>query len=50
MNDQFQHTAVLMRDLLQQQAAVATANHNYEQSLLGFWNAKGAFEKALGEE
>jgi outer membrane protein TolC len=50
VGDQFKHSAVLMRDLLQQEAAVANANHNYEQSLLAFWNAKAAFEKALGEE
>jgi outer membrane protein len=50
VSDQFKHSAVLMRDLLQQEAAVANANHNYEQSLLAFWNAKAAFEKALGEE
>ena len=39
-----------MRDVLQQQAAVANADHEYEQSLLAFWNAKADFEKALGEE
>ncbi len=50
VSDQFKHSAVLMRDLLQQQAAVANADHEYEQSLLSFWNAKAAFEKALGEE
>ncbi len=50
INDQFKQSAVLMRDLLQQQAAVANAEHDYEQSLLSFWNAKAAFEKALGEE
>jgi len=50
VSDQFKHSAVLMRDLLQQEAAVANADHNYEQSLLAFWNAKAAFEKALGEE
>jgi outer membrane protein len=50
ISDQFKHSAVLMRDLLQQQAAVANAEHEYEQSLLSFWNAKAAFEKALGEE
>jgi outer membrane protein TolC len=49
-NNQFKHSAVLMRDLLQQEAAVANADHDYEQSLLAFWNAKAAFEKALGEE
>ena len=50
INDQFKHSAVLMRDVLQQEASVANAEHDYEQSLLGFWNAKAAFEKALGEE
>jgi outer membrane protein len=50
VNDQFKHSAVLMRDVLQQQGSVANAEHDYEQSLLGFWNAKAAFEKALGEE
>jgi outer membrane protein len=50
VSDQFKHSAVLMRDLLQQEASVANADHDYEQSLLAFWNAKAAFEKALGEE
>jgi outer membrane protein len=50
INNQFKHAAVLMRDVLQQQASVANAEHDYEQSLLSFWNAKAAFEKALGEE
>ena len=50
VHNQFQHSAVLMRDLLQQEASVANADHDYEQSLLAFWNAKAAFEKALGEE
>lgn len=50
VSDAFKHSAVLMRDLLQQEAAVANADHEYEQSLLSFWNAKAAFEKALGEE
>src|ERR1700678_2943257 len=50
VSDQFKHSAVLLRDLLQQQASAANADHEYEQSLLSFWNAKAAFEKALGEE
>jgi outer membrane protein len=50
INDQFKLSAVLLRDVLQQQASVANAEHDYEQSLLSFWNAKAAFEKALGEE
>ena len=50
VSDQFKHSAVLLRDVLAQQGAVASADHDYEQSLLSFWNAKAAFEKALGEE
>ncbi len=50
VSNQFRQSAVLLRDLLQQQAAVANADSNYEQSLLSFWNAKAEFEKALGEE
>jgi outer membrane protein TolC len=50
VNDAYKHSAVLLRDVLQQQASVANADHDYEQSLLGFWNAKALFEKALGEE
>jgi len=41
---------VLLRDVLEQEAAVANANHVYEESLLLFWSAKANFEKALGEE
>jgi outer membrane protein TolC len=50
VNEQFKKSAVLFRDVLDQEAAVANANHSYEESLLGFWNAKANFEKALGEE
>lgn len=48
--DQFKKSVVLLRDLLEQQVAVANANHGYEESLLAFWSAKANFEKALGEE
>jgi outer membrane protein len=50
VSNQFKHSAVLLRDVLQEQAAVANADHDYEQSLLSFWNAKTLFEKSLGEE
>lgn len=50
VNDKFRQSAVLMRDVLEQEAAVATANNDYEESLLAFWSAKASFEKALGEE
>jgi outer membrane protein len=50
VNNQFKQIAVLLRDVLKQEASVANANHQYEESLLAFWNAKASFEKALGEE
>ena len=50
INNQFGQSAVLLRDVLKQEAAVASAEHDYQVSLLSFWNAKAAFEKALGEE
>jgi outer membrane protein len=50
VNNQFRKSVVLLRDVLDQQTAVANANHDYEQGLLAFWSAKAQFEKALGEE
>ena len=50
VNDKFRKSAVLLRDVLDQEAAVASANNEYEESLLAFWSAKANFEKALGEE
>jgi outer membrane protein TolC len=50
VNDKFKQQAVLLRDVLAQQSAVANADHDYEQALLSFWSAKAEFEKALGEE
>ena len=41
---------VLLRDVLQQQSATASAADNYQQALLGFWSAQAEFEKSLGEE
>src|SRR5215472_9264393 len=50
VNDKFKQSAALLRDVLDQQATVATADKDYEESLLAFWSAKASFEKALGEE
>jgi outer membrane protein TolC len=47
--DQYKQKAVLLKNLLQAQTEVADANRQYEDALLGFWKAKAAFEKALGE-
>jgi outer membrane protein len=42
--------ALLLSDLLQEQASLATAEDQYRQALLAFWTARADFEKALGEE
>ena len=42
--------AVLLSDLLQTQASLAEANHQYQQALLSFWTARADFEKAIGED
>jgi outer membrane protein TolC len=41
---------VLLRDVLQQQAAVEKANSDYNEAIASFWTAKANFEKALGTE
>ena len=47
---QYQQQTALLRDALQQQAAVEAANSSYSQALANFWTAKANFQKALGEE
>ena len=42
--------AVLLSDVLQSQASLAEATHEYQRALLAFWTAKAEFEKALGED
>jgi outer membrane protein TolC len=46
----YKFQAVMLSDVLQSQASLAEASHEYQQALLGFWTAKAEFEKALGEE
>ncbi len=41
---------VLLSDVLQSQAFLAEATHEYQRALLAFWTAKAEFEKALGED
>ena len=48
--NQYRQNAALLKDTLQQEAAVATANAQYREGLLSFWTAKADLEKALGEE
>jgi outer membrane protein TolC len=46
----YSQQAILLSDLLQQQASLATAEDQYRQALLAFWTTRADFEKALGEE
>jgi len=48
--NKYRHTAALLSDVLQSQATLAEANHQYQQALLGYWTARAEFEKAIGEE
>jgi outer membrane protein TolC len=42
--------AVLLKDVLQAQTALADADNEYQKALLSFWTAKADFEKAMGED
>lgn len=46
----YQFQAVLLSDVLQSQASLAEASHEYQRALLTYWTAKSEFEKALGED
>jgi outer membrane protein len=48
--EKYGQEASLLRELLQAQAALAEANHQYQQSLLSYWTARADLTKALGEE
>lgn len=47
MLDRREERAVLAKDLLQAQVAVAEADHNYQAALLTYWEARADFEKTL---
>jgi outer membrane protein TolC len=50
VTNKYGQQAVLLSDVLHQQAAAASASDDYQQALLGFWSAKSEFEKSLGED
>ena len=50
VTNRYQQEAVLLSDVLQQQANTSSAMDKYQQALLGFWTARSDFEKAMGEE
>jgi outer membrane protein TolC len=47
---QFRAHAALLSDVLQSDAAMADANHEYRQALMASWTARAAFDRAVGEE
>jgi len=50
VTNKYGQQAVLLSDVLHQQAVAASASDDYQQALLGFWSAKSEFEKSLGED
>jgi len=50
VTQKYQEKNVLLRDVLQQQAAVEKANADYNEAIASFWTAKANFEKALGAD
>jgi outer membrane protein TolC len=50
VTQQFEQKTKLLRDALQQQAAVEKANADYNEAIASFWTVKANFQKALGED
>jgi len=48
VTNQYKEQAVLLSEVLRQQASAAGTLDEYQQALLGFWTAKADFEKAMG--
>jgi outer membrane protein TolC len=48
--DRHKENAVLTKDLLQAQVALADADQKYQAALLGYWEARADFEKAMAED
>ena len=46
--NQYREKAALLKDVLQVQAALASAEDQYQQGLLGLWTAHADLERALG--
>ena len=47
--NQYHQQAILLSDLMKEEAAVAQAISNYANALSAFWSARADFAKALGE-
>ncbi len=46
----YQQKTALLRDVLQQQAALDSADSDYNNAIAEFWSARADFQKAIGEE
>ncbi len=47
---QYEQKTALLRDVLQQQASMESADAEYNNAVDEFWSAKASFQKAIGEE
>jgi outer membrane protein len=47
--NRYKYTSEKLADVLNAHNALATANDQYEQSLLAFWEAKSEFDRAVGD-
>jgi outer membrane protein TolC len=47
---QYSQQTALLRDVLQQQSSVESADSEYNDAVADFWSAKASFQKAIGEE
>ena len=48
--EQYKQKAVLLSNVLNEQAAMAQANTQLQQALASFWTARSDFEKSLGQD
>jgi outer membrane protein len=48
VTNRYGQKAALLSDFLQQEAAVAQADADYQRALAAFWSAKASFDYALG--
>jgi outer membrane protein TolC len=48
--NRYTQKAALLQDVLQAQSALADANHQYQQAILGIMTSRADFEKAIGDE
>jgi len=50
VTEKYRQKTVLLREVLQQQAAVEGSDADYNEAMAKFWTAKANFQKAIGEE